>query len=380
MSKSTSLLLLFLYCVYSLIFYIISRYDENETRSKKYMFICISGIFNIIFDALTYTNNSPILLIMLSISYYFTSIFIINSVVELSILKTISGFIKVIGLFACVGTLVYAASIFLSVNFEILSNLTMLIPLLIALEFLIFNYKGRVYINNNKLLHYLEIETYLALFTVIFLGEINQIRALLGNHRLVELRTIYIALTFVIFQLGIVWVAKISMEIINLYNNERYIDYLTGLYNRRYFFDKLTPCSGKIHIYALAILDIDYFKKVNDELGHMVGDQILISVSEVLKSMTDETMITARLGGEEFVIAFIMKNNYYSILENIRKSIESDNSNNISVTISCGLVVDENGEYSLDELYTYSDQSLYKSKDNGRNQIVIFANENQLVK
>ncbi len=167
-------------------------------------------------------------------------------------------------------------------------------------------------------------------------------------------------------------------------------DGLTGLYNRRFFNEILTR---EIHrakrdktMLSFMMLDIDYFKKYNDSYGHDGGDKTLITVSNSLKSsMHRGSDFVFRLGGEEFGILFAQtsEEDSMNMAEKVRKSIEDlaiEHSNSVTakyVTVSIGLLVVDFKEESVDEngFYTLADDALYQAKDTGRNQVVLYKND-----
>lgn len=141
-------------------------------------------------------------------------------------------------------------------------------------------------------------------------------------------------------------------------------DSLTGLNNRRIL--------GDIKEYsAVAMCDIDDYKHVNDLYGHPIGDTIIKNVSHILQNCVDEKDTVCRYGGDEFLIIFseCSEDDIHKKLEMIRKMAESKLvvSNGKSITISFGLAIN-NGE-SLGDLIEKADIALYKSKQNGKNQI-----------
>lgn len=150
-------------------------------------------------------------------------------------------------------------------------------------------------------------------------------------------------------------------------------DPLTGLKNRRYadiLFDKFLDQKVK---FSLLILDIDHFKKVNDQFGHIAGDEVLKFISKILKDFCVEQEECIRLGGEEFLIFLPEKEiqEAYILGERIRMTVEDSVSPiHKRLTISLGV-----GEYKCGETLTQSmqriDIALYEAKSNGRNNIVI---------
>ena len=153
-------------------------------------------------------------------------------------------------------------------------------------------------------------------------------------------------------------------------------DHLTGLANRRHFFEKMRelerakPTGG-----ALALFDIDHFKSVNDNLGHDAGDRVLKALSALMADMCAAAKhIPARLGGEEFVIYLSHADAFqaHSFCEQLRKAVEETviptDIRDISVTISAGVVEIEPGEPFGNQLNA-ADQLLYMAKANGRNRV-----------
>ncbi len=157
-------------------------------------------------------------------------------------------------------------------------------------------------------------------------------------------------------------------------------DYLTGLYNRRYFYQSVSEYIEQIQDNgeqcAIAMIDIDHFKKVNDTYGHDVGDKVIVSLSDILRSGTNPNDVVARFGGEEFCIVLknIDRNSSREILERLRESVESftleiDEQTIVKFTISLGAVLHDPAE-TLDDSVNASDMLLYKAKNSGRNRLV----------
>ena len=170
-----------------------------------------------------------------------------------------------------------------------------------------------------------------------------------------------------------------ALENIQIVTNHANRDYLTGLYNRRYFFDSMSDYSEDIREngeqFAVAMIDIDHFKKINDTHGHDVGDKIIIALSEILRTSTSHRDVVARFGGEEFCV--VLKNiNRYSakdIFERIRVEIENFSFHvgrevYIKFTVSIGLVM--NSEDPLEDIINQADMMLYTAKNDGRNKLV----------
>jgi len=159
-------------------------------------------------------------------------------------------------------------------------------------------------------------------------------------------------------------------------------DYLTDLYNRKYVFEtgeKLYQNAKRNNItLAAAMLDIDFFKRINDTYGHNIGDLALKHVSKVIASHTRQSDIVARMGGEEFCILVVNATNVVvaSLLERIRSSIFNApllvDGATINITISSGysMVMGD----TLDDMINNADLAMYDSKKNGRNMISQFNN------
>ncbi len=156
-------------------------------------------------------------------------------------------------------------------------------------------------------------------------------------------------------------------------------DFLTGLYNRRFFFDtgnKIFAASQRNgRVLACGMLDLDYFKKVNDTYGHDIGDLALRHVADILEDRMRDADIVARMGGEEFCILAVNMDHKAAaeVFEELRQAVEKSkipigNGQEISVTISIGLVT-ELGE-NLEAMVNEADALLYNAKQAGRNRVM----------
>lgn len=158
-------------------------------------------------------------------------------------------------------------------------------------------------------------------------------------------------------------------------------DALTGAYNRRYFIDtvmKLVEESGKSGIaLSVMMIDIDYFKRINDVYGHPVGDKVLRLVTTLCKQGLRAEDVFARFGGEEFIMALPDTDEVLAsqVAERLRKRVMANmldvNGQQITLTISCGISVYRAGEVGIDEVIKRADDALYEAKSNGRNQVVV---------
>ncbi len=161
-------------------------------------------------------------------------------------------------------------------------------------------------------------------------------------------------------------------------------DYLTELSNRRAFFrsaeQRITEYVKRDISYCLAVLDIDDFKKVNDNYGHEAGDQVLKVLALYMRKHFGAGL-TARMGGQEFAVLLhgLDVDQLYNKLDDFRREIAVSTlpaaDTQISITISIGVVFDSKD--GLSQQMNEADNALYLAKDYGRNQVVISGNEEQ---
>jgi two-component system cell cycle response regulator len=159
-------------------------------------------------------------------------------------------------------------------------------------------------------------------------------------------------------------------------------DSLTGLYNRRYLevhLDKLIESNTQSKkALAVLIMDIDYFKDVNDVHGHNVGDEVLKVFSERVRNNIRSFDLAARYGGEEFVVILpdVSPERAYMIAERLRRSISetpitcSAEGGAITVTTSIGGAIIESGTHNNLEVIGRADKCLYEAKNTGRNRTI----------
>lgn len=162
-------------------------------------------------------------------------------------------------------------------------------------------------------------------------------------------------------------------------------DSLTGVYNRHalvYNFERYRRKSVQLPM-SLLILDLDYFKQVNDQYGHDVGDKVLMQAAALIDACSDENPVY-RIGGEEFCIALRNTSNEEALqkAERIRKAIEEcdffSTENPIALTASIG-VYQCDPFSSLEKVLHIADMELYKAKKNGRNQVMAYQDNEQVI-
>ena len=158
-------------------------------------------------------------------------------------------------------------------------------------------------------------------------------------------------------------------------------DSLTGLWNRGYFMElanrEMLRNIRSSETCSLLLVDVDYFKKVNDNYGHDVGDKVLVKLAEILTGSVREIDVVARIGGEEFVVllpqtcrddAFIVAER---ISDNVRKTVIEAGHDRLSITVSMGLS-GFSEEDDLDRIMKHADIALYAAKANGRDRVEVY--------
>jgi diguanylate cyclase (GGDEF)-like protein len=161
-----------------------------------------------------------------------------------------------------------------------------------------------------------------------------------------------------------------------------YYDPLTGLPNRRFFFDHANLILESAKRYrtplTLLLIDLDHFKKINDTYGHEAGDLLLKNFTEVLRKNSRKSDLPARLGGEEF--ALLMPNTDLQqgrvVAERIRQEFQNSiivyEGREIKMTLSGGLASYGPDVEGIDDLIRMADEALYKAKELGRNRIEVY--------
>jgi diguanylate cyclase (GGDEF)-like protein len=172
-----------------------------------------------------------------------------------------------------------------------------------------------------------------------------------------------------------------NCEYLETAREKAYTDPLTGLYNRRYFFERAIEASQKALNYnfplSFFIFDIDHFKKYNDLNGHTEGDHLLKELSRLLKDHSRGMDVIARYGGEEF-IALLQdtdKDGAIKYAEKIRKLIENypfrhkEKQPSGYVSVSGGVATFPNDGDTIDTVVRHADEALYSAKRSGRNKV-----------
>lgn len=157
-------------------------------------------------------------------------------------------------------------------------------------------------------------------------------------------------------------------------------DALTGLPNRESYQQRIEQETHRIERYggslSLMMCDIDLFKRINDNYGHLAGDKVLKIIARSLQSNLRDSDFIARFGGEEFVVLMpeTSAEEAKFVADKLRKKIEESPFNfkkePVQITISFGISEFSQGE-SLEEVFQRADKALYKAKENGRNQVML---------
>lgn len=153
-------------------------------------------------------------------------------------------------------------------------------------------------------------------------------------------------------------------------------DSMTGIYNRRKFFELAKPLfENTSDNFFISMIDIDHFKKINDTYGHDIGDIVIKTLAQTINGLLPSNAIFARIGGEEFAI--VLSDNeqeIFTLFESIKNKIASldieSNSDTIKFTISNGIAKKSHRTKALDQLLKEADEALYEAKGSGRNKVI----------
>lgn len=154
-------------------------------------------------------------------------------------------------------------------------------------------------------------------------------------------------------------------------------DHLTGLHNRQSIDQiwerEILRAERYGDLFSVLLIDIDHFKSVNDNYGHLVGDELLFQFAQLLQEECRDTDHIGRWGGEEFIILIPNTNLSSAVLmaEKIRETIENFSFTTVGqITVSIGVGCYRSG-MSEDELFSLADKALYRAKNSGRNRVEV---------
>lgn len=166
----------------------------------------------------------------------------------------------------------------------------------------------------------------------------------------------------------------------NVLFSETSRDFLTGVLNKmtikKYCEDKIAEAPN--YMLCMCIVDVDNFKDVNDNFGHMFGDEVLSKVANIITNYVGQTGKVGRIGGDEFFIFFESIKNLdelRGVLRAIRSSVQMEYDgklNNVNVTLSIGASIYPEYGTTYDELFKIADKALYIAKDKGKNRYIIY--------
>lgn len=176
----------------------------------------------------------------------------------------------------------------------------------------------------------------------------------------------------------------VGSNIENAYHEEIYrlttIDGLTQVFNKRYFVETLEREIGRAHRYrrdlSLIMFDIDHFKQINDNFGHLAGDHVLRQLAASIKTRIRREDILSRYGGEEFAIVLpeIDRENAATFAEKVRQLVERSvfefEDTRIPVTVSVGVATLTPEIEAPEDIVKIADERLYEAKNSGRNRVV----------
>jgi diguanylate cyclase (GGDEF)-like protein len=186
-----------------------------------------------------------------------------------------------------------------------------------------------------------------------------------------------------IFQIGsLIEMVLLSLALssrVNELKKQSHTDALTEIPNRRRFDEFLQQefhrTQRSHQVLSLLMIDIDHFKKFNDEYGHSQGDRVLKKVAEQLRSLIRKPMMPFRFGGEEFAVILPRtdEKNARIIAERLRQYISGKRIGGHQITVSIGLASQENKKFSHQhQLLNAADEALYAAKDAGRNCVASY--------
>ena len=154
-------------------------------------------------------------------------------------------------------------------------------------------------------------------------------------------------------------------------------DQLTGLNNRRGFLENVSEDQrngNNKNNFSMALVDLDHFKKVNDEYGHLIGDKVLVEASALIKSCVRSNDVVSRWGGEEIVVFMPATSVYVAqkVAQRICQSIDNYSFGDlgISITASCGVAESNSPFQDSSDVVKMADRAMFKAKRGGRNRVI----------
>ncbi len=190
--------------------------------------------------------------------------------------------------------------------------------------------------------------------------------------------------------IALILLVAVAMDLIEELTREARTDVLSGLANRRGFEDHasalLQSCNERNEAAVLLIVDIDHFKRINDNFGHAVGDNVIAAFGQMLQAMLEPGMVAGRVGGEEFAVLVpnVDPGKGRSFAEELRKRVSEMRVEGLPdhflTTVSIGLSCSAHRGEELFKLLRRADRALYDAKDAGRDQVRLFSSDKRLVR
>jgi len=377
-----SIILISIFALYSCAFFMIYKSNKKLKSSLWWGITMIVGAANILLDIATAVNKNHILMGLLATSYVMTAIMVLASSetisrkrLNLKVTFIICSFLVI--LFTSIS---YISKMMFELNNEAIVNFLMLLAYLVAVVAMT-KHQWKISIKNRSALSLMTLILYLPYSIIISLALVNQGSRLWLDTSLIPLNVLYSFMIIVMVGLGIAWSLTIVYEAVEILKEKSEKDPLTGISNRRHFFEEATrivneSLSNDEELYFI-LLDIDNFKSINDSYGHSVGDEVLKQLVKIVNEQKDGNALFARLGGEEFCLLIRSKGkgNIENYSENLRESIaeaqiELDGEDFLTVTVSMGVASLKCDFDSIDNLVNIADQAMYEAKRSGKNRCV----------
>ncbi|KPV55548.1 diguanylate cyclase [Paenibacillus sp. A3] len=210
---------------------------------------------------------------------------------------------------------------------------------------------------------------YQLMLTVYFTTHtIHMTNVYLFDSKQIVLNFLEQTIPFVFYIVLFLFIFERVIEIMQAIYNSSITDGLTKLYNRKYFYNRVTQYVQQRAPVSVIFSDIDNFKKLNDTKGHHMGDQVLKQVAQIVKEETEDSGICGRYGGEEMVVLVTDPEvDAAGLSERIRSRVETET----IVTVSMGYSMLKKG-VNAEELIKQADEAMYKAKTTGKNKVVGF--------
>ena len=180
---------------------------------------------------------------------------------------------------------------------------------------------------------------------------------------------------------------KTAVSSIKKNRNLAATDYLTDLPNRRHFIQSVETLKHQHNsvdaIACLACIDVDNFKHINDSYGHVIGDKVLRRIASALKSLNTETLITARVGGDEFAIFSLLRaeRDSHDLADKLETSLPAfidTPKGRVNISCSIGVYSTPTSDFQFSGSAPYVDYALYKAKSNPHSNLHVFTHENKI--